>query len=74
MDIKILYCEMCGGRGQADETAAEITKRFGVTPIIEDVSKGRFEVTLDGRTIFSKAELGRFPRPGEIVNLLRSGK
>jgi len=29
-------------------------------------SKGRFEVTLDGELIFSKASLGRHAEPGEI--------
>jgi len=29
-------------------------------------SKGRFEVTLDGELIFSKAELGRHAEKGEI--------
>jgi selT/selW/selH-like putative selenoprotein len=33
-------------------------------------SKGRFEVSLDDKVIFSKAELGRFPNPGEIRGLL----
>ncbi len=32
-------------------------------------SKGRFEVTLDDRLIFSKARLKRFPEKGEIVKL-----
>ncbi|MEY2475376.1 MAG: Rdx family [Actinomycetota bacterium] len=32
-------------------------------------SKGRFEVTLDGELIFSKAALGRHPKPGEVVAL-----
>lgn len=32
-------------------------------------SKGRFEVTLDERLIFSKAKLKRFPKPGEIMTL-----
>jgi selT/selW/selH-like putative selenoprotein len=32
-------------------------------------SKGRFEVTLDDRLIFSKAKLGRFPKRGEIREL-----
>ena len=29
-----------------------------------------FEVSLDGRLLFSKAELKRFPAEGEIANLL----
>jgi selT/selW/selH-like putative selenoprotein len=32
-------------------------------------TKGRFEVTLDDRLIFSRAKLGRFPKPGEIRQL-----
>ncbi len=32
-------------------------------------SKGRFEVTLDDRLIFSKAKLRRFPYSGEILKL-----
>ena len=34
-------------------------------------SKGRFEVTLDGDLIFSKAELGRHANPGEIAAIVR---
>ncbi len=34
-------------------------------------SQGRFEVTLDGDLIFSKAALGRHAEPGEVVGLVR---
>jgi predicted Rdx family selenoprotein len=34
-------------------------------------SKGRFEVTLDGELIFSKAALGRHAKAGEIAALVR---
>jgi selT/selW/selH-like putative selenoprotein len=34
-------------------------------------SKGRFEVTLDGELIFSKASLGRHARPAEVAGLVR---
>lgn len=48
----------------------------GWAPIIETVellpsSKGRFEVTLDGDLIFSKATLGRHAEPGEVAGLVR---
>jgi predicted Rdx family selenoprotein len=32
---------------------------------------GRFEVTVDGRLVFSKAALGRQARPGEVVALVQ---
>jgi selenoprotein W-related protein len=49
----------------------------GWAPIIRTLdllpsSKGRFEVTLDGQLIFSKASLGRHAQPGEIVGIVRS--
>jgi selenoprotein W-related protein len=34
-------------------------------------SKGRFEVSLDGELIFSKATLGRHANPGEIAKAMR---
>jgi selT/selW/selH-like putative selenoprotein len=33
---------------------------------------GRFEVSLDGRPVFSKIEEDRFPEPGEVVARLRA--
>ena len=44
-------------------------------PLMEEVglragSHGRFEVSLDGKLLFSKAKLGRHPKPGEIRALM----
>jgi selT/selW/selH-like putative selenoprotein len=30
-----------------------------------------FEITVDGKLIFSKRSLGRFPEEGEILGLIR---
>jgi len=35
-------------------------------------SGGVFEITADGRLIFSKKQLRRFPEPGEVQQLIRS--
>ena len=48
----------------------------GWAPIITDIelvpsSGGRFEVTLDGELIFSKAALKRHADPGEVAGLVR---
>ncbi len=56
--------------GLADELLtgwAAIIERLDLLPS----SKGRFEVTLDGEVIFSKADLGRHAGPGEVVSLVR---
>ena len=48
----------------------------GWAPIIETIelvpsSKGRFEVTVDGELVFSKAKVGRHAEPGEVATLVR---
>jgi selT/selW/selH-like putative selenoprotein len=48
----------------------------GWAPVIATIellpsSKGRFEVTLDGDLIFSKASVGRHAKPGEVAALVR---
>jgi len=37
---------------------------------LQPSSRGRFEVTLDGELIFSKAALGRHAKAGEIVKVV----
>jgi len=47
---------------------------FGADAEVELVagSGGVYEISVDGQTIFSKKQLGRFPEDGEIVSLLTS--
>ena len=33
---------------------------------------GRFEISVDGREVFSKVAEDRFPEPGEVVTRLRA--
>jgi selenoprotein W-related protein len=33
---------------------------------------GRFEVTVDGRLLYSKLQTGRHAEPGEVVKLMRT--
>jgi selT/selW/selH-like putative selenoprotein len=33
---------------------------------------GVFEVTVDGRLVFSKRRLGRFPEPGEVATAIKA--
>jgi len=37
-------------------------------------SGGRFEVTVNGKALFSKAKLGRHAMPGEVLELLKEGE
>ena len=46
--------------------------RFGDALSVELIpgSGGVYEITLDGRLIFSKKASGRFPEPGEVEKLI----
>ena len=41
-------------------------ERFDLDTELVDGGGGVFEVALDGRPVFSKKELGRFPDNGEV--------
>jgi hypothetical protein len=34
--------------------------------------QSQFDVAADGRLVFSKQQIGRFPEPGEVLAALRS--
>lgn len=44
-----------------------IRKERGVEAKLVPGSGGEFEITLDGRLIFSKRAEGRFPEPEEVL-------
>ncbi len=35
---------------------------------------GVFDVTVDGKLIYSKKAVGRFPQPGEVLSLMKQKK
>jgi selenoprotein W-related protein len=47
-------------------------KELGIDCELVASGGGVFEVSVDGKLIFSKKKLGRFPNDGEVVELLRS--
>jgi selenoprotein W-related protein len=47
--------------------AAELKEKLGVHSRLVASGGGVFEVSVDGRPIFSKKALGRFPEDGEIA-------
>jgi len=52
--------------------AVEIDTEFGITAQMIASSGGVFEVDLNGKRIFSKKELNRFPEEDEVQEILRS--
>jgi len=51
--------------------AAELKKRLGVESNLIAGGGGVFEVSTNGKMIFSKKSEGRFPDPEEIVGALQ---
>ncbi len=71
--IEIEYCVPCDFRQEAIELTRQIVD--GWSERLVDIrlvpsSGGRFEVSLDGELIFSKAALDRHAEDGEIAALL----
>lgn len=46
-------------------------QEFGVESTLTPGGGGVFDVVVDGKTIFSKKSVGRFPEPGEVVGMLQ---
>ena len=51
--------------------AAELKEHLGVEATLIPGSGGVFDVTVDGKLIFSKKAAGRFPHDGEILEKLK---
>jgi selenoprotein W-related protein len=51
----------------------ELLATFGAEVQVELLagSSGVYEITVDGKNIFSKKQLARFPHDGEIVGLIK---
>jgi selenoprotein W-related protein len=51
--------------------AAELKKHLGIDATLIPGGGGVFDVSADGKVIFSKKSVGRFPGPGEILGALK---
>ena len=72
MDISILYWGMWNYKPQAVSLADKIKRGFADAKVeIVEGSGGVFEVTFDGKLIYSKKETGEFPEENEILDILK---
>jgi len=51
----------------------ELKKELNADVELVAGSGGIYEITVDGKMIFSKSQIRRFPEPGEIVALIKQG-
>jgi len=49
-----------------------LREAFNVDSELIAGSGGVFEITVDGKKLFSKKALGRFPQDGEVLELIRA--
>lgn len=70
MNISIKYCTSWGYYSQALRLREELQNKFSADIEIIEGSGGVFEVDLNGNNVFSKKELGRFPRENEVIDLI----
>jgi selenoprotein W-related protein len=68
--IEIHHCTTCGFKTQATKLAAEIQKELGYESTLIAGKVGSFDVFVNGTLLFSKKKTGRFPNPGEVVQLI----
>ena len=64
-------CDAPGYDRRAASLAAEL-KEQGFDAAIAAGRSGQFDVLADGRLVFSKHDVHRFPEPGEVLALLQS--
>jgi len=48
-----------------------LREAFGVEAKLVPGGNGIFDVIVDEKRVFSKYDAGRFPEPGEVVNILK---
>ena len=72
MEISILYWGMWNYKPQAVSLADKINSDLADANVeIVEGSGGVFEVTFDGKLIYSKKETGEFPEEQDILNILK---
>jgi selT/selW/selH-like putative selenoprotein len=54
--------------------AAELDKALGVKTELIQGRGGVFDVVVDGKKVFSKHDLARFPEEGEVLGLIRGDR
>ena len=70
MKIVIEYCVNWNYKPRASSLGDELNKQFGADIELAAGSGGVFEVSLDGKKIFSKRKLNRFPEEREVAGII----
>ena len=71
MKVDIKYCGPCGFLPRAEELKQRMEKELKAQVKLIEGEKGIFDVSVNGKMIFSKHKEGRFPTWDEIKKLAR---
>jgi selenoprotein W-related protein len=71
VNLRIEFCEPGNYRNHADALCKTVEERFGMPTEFVPSRGGVFEVTLNGRLIFSKRATRRLPAEDEILYHVR---
>lgn len=72
--VTVLYCPIANYQGVAKRLAAAIDREFGVDPVevdLEPASGGVYEISVNGKLVFSKRATWRLPDDDEIFYHVR---
>ena len=72
--VTIKYCVPCDYSEQALQVTRELIRNYqhAISELVFEMSSGGvFEVKVDGEPLFSKKQLKRHSRPGEVFGLFR---
>ena len=73
--VEITYCTGCRWQLRAAWLAQELLNTFeadlGMVSLIPDATGGVFDIRIDGKSAWSRAEQKRFPEPKEIKQIVR---
>ena len=74
MKLSIEYCSAWNYLPQASSLEAELKQNFPNMEIsLISSGGGVFEIVLDGKLIFSKKAINRFPEKDEVVRIINKG-
>jgi selenoprotein W-related protein len=74
MKVTIEFCRVCNYLPIASALGIELKKNYGAEVVYKDGKNGIYNVIVDGELIFSKFDKGRFPKKGEILEILQNRK
>ena len=70
--VKIEFCGVCAGFKKEAETLAQYLKEQGIEVELIEAGRGRFNVYVDGKLVFSIKKCKRYPKAKEIMQLIAS--